>query len=76
MLYRRVPELIATLARARDKGTHDRLMRLLAKVSLQILDNWGLQGFSAESRRDLLEIVEAPQGWGPRGAHRAAGRRR
>ena len=62
VLYRRVPELVAALARARDKGTHDRLMRRLAKVSLLVLDDWGLQGFSTEGRRDLLEIVEARHG--------------
>ena len=59
VLYRRVPELVSELARARDTGRHDRLMRPLAKVSLLVLDDWGLQGFSAEGRRDLLEIVEA-----------------
>ena len=57
-----MPELVAALARARDKGTHDRLMRRLAKVSLLVLDDWGLQGFSTEGRRDLLEIVEARHG--------------
>ena len=59
VLYRRVPELVAALVRARDKGTHDRLMRRLARVDLLVLDDWGLHGFSAEGRRDLLEIVEA-----------------
>ena len=58
VLYRRVPELVSELSRARDTGRHDRLMRRLAKVSLLILDDWGLQGFSAEGRRDLLKIVE------------------
>ena len=47
---------------ARDKGTHDRLMKRLARVDLLLLDDWGLQGFSAEGRRDLLEIVEARHG--------------
>ena len=56
--YRRVPELVSELSRARDTGRHDRLMRRLAKVELLVLDDWGLQGFSAEGRRDLLEIVE------------------
>ncbi len=59
VLYRRVPELVSELSRARDTGRHDRLMRRLAKVDLLVLDDWGLQGFSAEGRRDLLEIVEA-----------------
>ncbi len=62
VLYRRVPELVTALARARDKGTHDRLMKRLARVDLLLLDDWGLQGFSAEGRRDLLEIVEARHG--------------
>ena len=62
VLYRRVPELVAALTRARDKGTYERLMKRLAKVDLLLLDDWGLQGFSAEGRRDLLEIVEARHG--------------
>ena len=62
VLYRRVPELVAALTRARDKGTHERLMTRLTKVDLLLLDDWGLQGFSAEGRRDLLEIVEARHG--------------
>ena len=31
-------------------------------MSTTLLDDWGLQGFSAEGRRDLLEIVEARHG--------------
>ena len=62
VLYQRVPELITALVRARDKGTHARLMGRLARVSLLVLDDWGLQGFSAEGRRDLLEIAEARHG--------------
>lgn len=63
-LYRRVPELVSALTRARDKGTatHDRMMRRLSKVALLVLDDWGLQSFSAEGRRDLLEIVEGRHG--------------
>ena len=55
VLYRRVPELVTALTR--DKGTHERLMKRLAGVDLLLLDDWGLQGFSAEGH--LLEIVEA-----------------
>ncbi len=62
VLYRRVPELVAALTRARAKGTHERLMGRLGVVSLLVLDDWGPQGFSAESRRDLLEIVEQRHG--------------
>ena len=62
VLYRRVPELVSSLGHARDKAHHRRLMRRFAKVSLLVLDDWGLQGFSAEGRRDLLEIVEQRYG--------------
>ena len=55
----RVPELVAALIRARGKGTLERLIGRLGRVSLLVLDDWGMQGFSAEGRRDLLEIVEA-----------------
>ena len=48
VLYRRVPELVAALIRARDKGTLERLMGRLGRVSLLVLDDWGLQGFSTE----------------------------
>ncbi len=38
VLYRRVTELVSALARARDRGTHERLMRRLAKVALLALE--------------------------------------
>ena len=63
-LYRRVPELVSALDRVREKGgsAHERLMRRIGKVALLVLDDWGLQGFSTEGRRDLLEIVEGRHG--------------
>ena len=62
VLYRRVPELVTALDRARDKGTRAKLRRRLARIDLLVLDDRGLQGFSAEGRRDLLEIAEARHG--------------
>ena len=58
VLYRRIPELIAELARVRDTARHDRLMRRLVRCNLLVLDDWGLQDFSTEGRRELMEIVE------------------
>ena len=34
------------------------LMRRLKRVDLLVLDDWGLQPFAPESRRDIFEIVE------------------
>ena len=33
-------------------------MRRLTRLDLLVLDDWGLQDFTAQARRDLLEIVE------------------
>ena len=57
-----IPVYDRTRIRARDKGTLERLLGRLGRVSLLVLDDWGLQGFSAQGRRDLLEIVEARHG--------------
>ena len=57
-LYRRVPELVAELDAARQKGRITSLMRRLTRLDLLVLDDWGLQDFTAQARRDLLEIVE------------------
>ena len=58
VLYQRVPKLFADLALARGDGRHHKLMKKLGKVRLLILDDWGLEAFGSEQRRDLLEIVE------------------
>ena len=39
-------------------------MKKLGKVSLLILDDWGLEPFGPDQRRDLLEIVEERYGRG------------
>lgn len=56
--YHRMPRLFAALALARGDGRYARMLRQLAKVDLLILDDWGPETFTAEQRRDLLEIVE------------------
>ena len=39
-------------------GSYLRLLARLTKVDLLILDDWGLERFTVEPRRDLLDIVE------------------
>lgn len=43
---------------ARGDGRYAKQIAQIARVELLILDDWGLAQFSAESRRDLLEILE------------------
>ena len=62
--YQRVPKLFADLALARGDGRHPKLMKRLGKVSLLILDDWGLEPFGPDQRHDLLEIVEERCGRG------------
>lgn len=62
VLYRRVPRLFADLALARGDGRHPRLLRILGRVELLILDDWGLEPLDAAQRHDLLEILDDRHG--------------
>ena len=63
--YIRVPELVLSLNAARNTPRYTRIMRRLTGADLVILDDWGLEDFSAQGRRDILEIIE------PRSARRS-----
>ena len=56
--YVRMPRLVSDLVAARAEGRHRRLLDTLARKPLLVLDDRGLNGFSDELRRDLLELVE------------------
>jgi DNA replication protein DnaC len=56
--YARVPRLFADLDLAHGDGRFARLFRMLVKVDLLVLDDWGPDRLSASQRRDLMEIVE------------------
>jgi DNA replication protein DnaC len=60
--YARVPRLFADLDLAHGDGRFARLFRMLVKVDLLVLDDWG--PLSASQRRDLMEIVEDRYGRG------------
>jgi DNA replication protein DnaC len=56
--YARVPRLFADLDLAHGDGHFARLFRMLIKIDLLVLDDWGPDRLSATQRRDLMEIVE------------------
>ena len=58
VLYRRAPRLFAELATARGEGRLPRMLAMLERTRLLIIDDWGPEPLTAEQRRDLLEIVE------------------
>ncbi len=56
--YLRVPRLFEDLRLAHADGSFPKLLRELAKTDLLLLDDWGLLGLDAPSRRDLLELID------------------
>jgi len=58
VLYQRAPRLFAELATARGEGRLPRMLAMLERTRLLIIDDWGPEPLTAEQRRDLLEIVE------------------
>ena len=52
------------LALARGDGRHTRLLKVIARVELLILDDWGLASLTPDQGRDLLEIVDDRHGRG------------
>jgi DNA replication protein DnaC len=60
--YRRVPRLFEELALARIEGSYLRTLERLGRGSLLILDDWGVAPFTAEQRRDMLELLDERYG--------------
>jgi DNA replication protein DnaC len=58
VLYKRAPRLFADLATARGEGRLPKLLAMLERTRLLIIDDWGPEPLSAEQRRDLLEIID------------------
>jgi DNA replication protein DnaC len=58
VVYRRAPRLFAELATARGEGRLPRVLAMLERTKLLIIDDWGPEPLSAEQRRDLLEIAD------------------
>ncbi len=56
--YVRLPKLLQTIAIAKGDGTYIKMMELLAKTSLLILDDWGVAPMTDCNRRDLLELMD------------------
>ena len=56
--YYRLPRLLDSLAAARVDGSYPKLLFQLAKTELLIIDDWGLEKFSARQASDLLEVIE------------------
>jgi DNA replication protein DnaC len=56
--YESVPGLVADLVAVRGSNRHSYRMQNLAAVDLLILDDWGLQRFTADQRVEIFEILD------------------
>jgi DNA replication protein DnaC len=62
VLYKRLSRRLDELAVARLHGRQARLLRTLARTRLLILDDWAMVKFTAEQRRDLMEVIDDRHG--------------
>jgi DNA replication protein DnaC len=60
--YARVPRLFTDLDLAHGDGRFARQFRMLVKVDLLVMDDFGPDRLSAGQRRDLMEIIEDRHG--------------
>jgi DNA replication protein DnaC len=56
--YVRMPRLASELKMARADGSYVKVLERLQRMKLLIIDDWGLNPFTDEERRDFLEIME------------------
>ena len=62
--YLRLPALLNFFVQARAEGTYDQLLKRLAKISVLILDDFGLGSLTDREKQDLLEAIEERYGSG------------
>ena len=60
--YIRLTRLMREMVISKGDGRYAKLLSALAKVDVLVLDDWGQLKLSAESRRDLLEVLEDRHG--------------
>ena len=57
-LYAKINRMLPELAIAKGDGLYSKKMNALAKADVLILDDFGLNRFNEEQRRDLLELLD------------------
>lgn len=60
--YFRLSRLLLELAQAKADGSYQKVLKQVAKTQLLIIDDWGLETFTAAQRNDLMEIMDDRHG--------------
>ena len=56
--YYRLSRLLLELTQAKADGSYHKQLKQLAKTSLLIIDDWGLEPLQSAQRNDLMEIMD------------------
>lgn len=62
--YLRLPTLLNQFVQARAQGTYERMLKRMAKLSLLVIDDFGLANLTDLETQDLLEAIEERYGSG------------
>ena len=57
-LSMRIPRFLEELVQARAEGSYLKRLNVLAKIDLLVLDDFALCPFTAQNRRDFLEVLD------------------
>ncbi len=60
--YYRLSRLLLELTQAKADGTYHKQLKLLAKIKLLVIDDWGLEPLKPAHRNDLMEIMDDRHG--------------
>lgn len=60
--YYRLSRLLLELTQAKADGSYQKLLKQLAKTTLLLIDDWGLETLTAAHRHDLMEIMDDRHG--------------
>ena len=60
--YYRLSRLFLELTQAKADGSYHKRLKLLARIQLLIIDDWGLEKLNPAQRNDLMEIMDDRHG--------------
>jgi DNA replication protein DnaC len=60
--YFRLSRLLLELTQAKADGTYYKKLKLLARIQVMVIDDWGLESLKPAHRNDLMEIMDDRHG--------------
>ena len=60
--YYRLSRLLLALTQAKADGSYSKLLKLIARTGVLLIDDWGLETLNTAQRHDLMEIMDDRHG--------------